>query len=557
MTCHVNECLQEAHKTCGTCSDEFCDEHIRRCEECKTWFCDTHFNKHECKEEKVNTKELAIKKSKADSNNNSSHSVALRKSGALDFNTINTSDTVLEIHHIDVEQGDSTFILIKSLKGEIYKSMLIDAGLKSEHVVNYFEQLIKEKNFRPIDILVITHPDKDHVGGAPDILENSKYTDSKAILYDNGMPFGRYDTEYDTYLNCAKDKKLVRMRPPLGLPVTGGIIFEEHGVILRCLACNGIMSNMHRPKESPYYFIERQESIMSDEYSPKGERQMIESNYPKNKNNLSIALHLQFRSFSYYTAGDLSGDWEEQVAYHINRLYGPVSAWKASHHGAQECTTEKVVGYLQGRVCVLSFGAMNSFGHPFQAPIDHLESSNDKKVPCDYYCTGKIIRRDPPSTQYGKLGPNGRDNQGTVIIRAYESQVKKSEIFHVEASKSDLNVPYELEPNRNVVNLKIAPSPHKGKSSNPKSPDEKSASAERKRQREKANLSKATNALKEKILSIIRKKEDDWPGLYATFKEKFDEKVAHIAKSKGNQLDYSQDPVGVLKRAANEVIGKR
>lgn len=560
MTCHKNECLQEAHTKCETCAAEFCDDHIEQCEKCESWFCDTHFSKHECKEEGESEKKLVgAKKSKTESNDNSSHGVTLRKSGASDFNTINTIDTVLEIHHIDVDQGDSTLILIKSLKGLIYKSILIDTGLESKYASKYFDDLEADKNFRPIDILIVTHPDKDHVGGAPDILKNPKYTNPKAILYDNGTPFGKYDTEYDNYLNCAKDKKLLRNRPPLGEPVKGGIIFEEYGVTLRCLACNGIMSNTYYgskmyEEDGPYYFVERQEPLSMGEFSADSEQQMNESNYPTNKNNLSIALHLQFGYFSYYTAGDLSGQWEEQVAYHINRYYGPVSAWKASHHGAQECTTEKVVAYLQGRVCVLSFGAMNSFGHPFQAPIDHLEYLNDAKVPCDYYCTGKIIHRDQPSRQYGKLGSHGKDDQGSVIIRAYESQVKKSERFHVEASKSNSNVSYELDPERNVVNLKIAPSLHKGKSSNPVSPSKKAESAERKAQREKDKVSKAYKALKDEILKKLKKEEADWPELYARYKERFDQKTASLAENNGNQPDYSHDPLGILKRTANYVI---
>lgn len=561
MTCNKNECLQEAGKKCKTCTADYCDDHIKYCEGCKSYYCDAHLDKHECKDnEEDDKKVVAAKKSKTESNN-TSHSVALRKSGGIDINTFNKIDTVLEIHHIDVGQGDSTLILIKSFKGEIYKSILIDAGISSKPIIEYFERLLKKGkeessvSFRPIDILIITHGDKDHVSGASDILKNDKYANREATLYDIGKPTGKYESPYEAYLNCAKEQGFVRKRPPVG-----GIILEEKGVVLRCLACNGVMSNIVNPKEEgPYYHLEIEQGLSKELYKRTDEMQLPLSYYPRNINNLSIALHLTFGKFSYFTAGDLSDKYEEHVAYIIANQYGPVSAWKAGHHGAGECTSEKVAGYLQGRICVFSFGTANSYGHPFQAPIDHLEALNLAKVPCDYFCTGEIIESSNPNFKYGELGGHGYDNQGTIIISAIESEVMLSEKFHVDAEKYTKT--YELKPNRAIPYLEIPASKNKHIPQKKHSEEENAEKADRKEQRIKEKQLKARELLIDEIINVIKKdqrKDMTWKEITDYMKTRSQETRFY------DELNYQTNALAELGmydkgrygRSAQEVIKK-
>ncbi len=61
---------------------------------------------------------------------------------------------------------DSDFIFIND--GNY--CMLIDTGLKEDIERNISK--LKENGVEKIDVLVLTHPDKDHIGGAIDILEN-------------------------------------------------------------------------------------------------------------------------------------------------------------------------------------------------------------------------------------------------------------------------------------------------------------------------------------------------------------------------------------------------
>ena len=69
----------------------------------------------------------------------------------------------LQIHFVDVGQGDCTFI--ETPRG---KTILIDGGEST--ILPY----ILDRGYTKIDIVMISHFDSDHVGGILEILEKLK-----------------------------------------------------------------------------------------------------------------------------------------------------------------------------------------------------------------------------------------------------------------------------------------------------------------------------------------------------------------------------------------------
>lgn len=67
----------------------------------------------------------------------------------------------LQVHFIDVGQGDSTLII--SPDGKV---MLLDGGEADSGALDY----LLANGIDHVDVLVATHPDKDHIGGLVDIL---------------------------------------------------------------------------------------------------------------------------------------------------------------------------------------------------------------------------------------------------------------------------------------------------------------------------------------------------------------------------------------------------
>lgn len=68
----------------------------------------------------------------------------------------------LEVHFLDVGHGDSTLIIC----GE--HAMMIDCGDDTQG--RMLQKYLADHDVAELDYLILTHPDKDHIGGAPAVL---------------------------------------------------------------------------------------------------------------------------------------------------------------------------------------------------------------------------------------------------------------------------------------------------------------------------------------------------------------------------------------------------
>src|SRR5690625_25316 len=103
----------------------------------------------------------------------------------------------MDVHLIDVGQGDSILIITPN-----DKVMLIDGGppKAGEKVVNY----LKKHQVDQIDLMIATHPHKDHIGGLPQVINEVKV---KQII-DNGKLHATFT--YAKYINEIRKQKIPR-----------------------------------------------------------------------------------------------------------------------------------------------------------------------------------------------------------------------------------------------------------------------------------------------------------------------------------------------------------
>jgi beta-lactamase superfamily II metal-dependent hydrolase len=119
----------------------------------------------------------------------------------------------LEIHFIDVGKGESTLVITPD-----GKTMLVDGGTvtSSQEIITF----LNNRNVKKIDVLVISHPHDDRIGGLSSIIDEFRI----GKVY---MPGIGNDTQgFDSLLTKMSDKSLIvetakgGVNVPLGVQAT-------------------------------------------------------------------------------------------------------------------------------------------------------------------------------------------------------------------------------------------------------------------------------------------------------------------------------------------------
>jgi len=216
----------------------------------------------------------------------------------------------LEITVLDVGQGDSIF-----LREPGGGSMLIDGGEEKagEKTVVPF---LQRKGINKLDIVVLTHPHDDHIGGMVPVLETFKVSD----ILDSGFPFmtGTYKDLLD----------IVRQKNIRYQTVKEGQRFRFGKARVTILG-------------PPEQFIE---GTLSD------------------PNNNSIVLKIDYGKRSFLLTGDAAFEEEEKIL--LSGADIKCDVLKIGHHGSATSTGDEFLDLAAPSAAVISVGERNKYGHP-------------------------------------------------------------------------------------------------------------------------------------------------------------------------------------------------
>jgi len=230
-------------------------------------------------------------------------------------------DGRLHVVFLDVGQGDA--ILIQSPSG---KQVLVDGG-PSEAVL--LSQLGRQMGFwdRTLDVMVLTHPDSDHITGLVGVLE--RYRVETVI-------FREMDVESEVY------EYWLQLLDAEGATVYQG----EAG--LRVTLDEGLeMVVLHPGAE-------------------------LVGGRAGSTNNNSVVTRLTYGEVSVLLPGDIEAEVEHQLVAEGAPLASTVL--KAAHHGSCSSTTQEFLEAVDPEVVVISVGADNDFGHPCAGVLERLEA---------------------------------------------------------------------------------------------------------------------------------------------------------------------------------------
>ena len=249
-------------------------------------------------------------------------SVLLAVAWAPGLRTLGASDA-LRIHVLDVGQGDA--VLLHEPGG---RWILVDTGPGPG------DRLLRELTrlgVRRLELLVLSHPDLDHIGGA------------EAVL--SGLPVG-----------AVLDGGTVR-----GTGAFAGVAgaAEARGV--------------------PWRIVRAGQRLRVGELSVRIHHPSGTEPADTPPNDLSVMFTVTWGDFDALFTGDASAEVERSILSDLS----PVELLKVGHHGSRTSTGSALLARTHPEWSVISVGRRNRFGHPAPEVLARLEGAG-----------GRILRTD-------------------------------------------------------------------------------------------------------------------------------------------------------------------
>ena len=223
---------------------------------------------------------------------------------------------------LDVGQGDCSVIEWDE------RVIVIDAGPSYTRVIQPY---LKYEGIGKADVLILSHPDQDHIEGMIQMLEDGLKADVLLIA------------DVDSQDNDAR-RRLISLTESSG------------GKVIRCL-------------KNDFFELETLFSTISFKVlSPEG------STGKANEDSLVVEISLGEDLRVLYT-GDIGQETDRTI--HISDKRSPVIL-KAAHHGSMYGTSRTFLQEINPALAVISAGRNNEYGHPHEQMLQRLY---DEQIP--------------------------------------------------------------------------------------------------------------------------------------------------------------------------------
>ena len=263
--------------------------------------------------------------------------------------TLNTSVEDLEVHFIDIGQGDSILIRCKD------QAMMIDFGDNNKGT--QVQKYLMDQGIKELKYALGTHPDADHIGGMD------------VILY-------KFDVDHVWMPQLESDT--VTYRDVVD-------VCQEEGYEI----------------EQPEW---QKEYTLSDATIEIEGPVFIADSYA-DKNEASIIVKVTYGENSFLFCGDAPVSEEAEMLENDVDLSADVL--KLGHHGSDTSTSEAFLQAVSPEYGVISCGEGNSYGHPHASTIEKLKNAGTQIYRTDLqgtvvaYSDGtNITWNQEPTTDY-------------------------------------------------------------------------------------------------------------------------------------------------------------
>ncbi len=259
-----------------------------------------------------------------------SHVAWSRVLAALAISVLAAVAAALELHFVDVGQGDAVVIVAPDGRAVVY-----DGGPAADTLYTYLRRVGIEQ----VVLVIASHAHADHIGGLPAVID--AYV--PAFVLDNGVP--HTTRAFERYLHAVE-----RSGAQLLTPERRTITLGE--VRLHVLPSPG------RPEWG--------------------------------HNDNSVGLVVEYGAFRATLTGDAEAQLFEWWLATVPEMLVDVQVHKASHHGSDEGDTRAALIGLRPELVVVSARAGNRYGHPHESALARYAEVGAALLRTDLHGTVRI-----------------------------------------------------------------------------------------------------------------------------------------------------------------------
>ncbi|MDO4936156.1 MAG: DNA internalization-related competence protein ComEC/Rec2 [Phascolarctobacterium sp.] len=219
------------------------------------------------------------------------------------------------IHFVDVGQGDATLFVSKN-----NKVIFVDTGGSYGYDVGsrVLVPVLYAMGLDKVDLLVLSHGDLDHAGGAAGLVRNVPV--EKIVL-----PLSAVTESVSNLLKVADKSEIIYAKDKME--------FMVDDVVVR----------------------------------------ILQTFSGKTGNENCLVCELQSGDKKILFTGDINGEQER-----ILNLQGSYTILKAPHHGSKYSNSEELYNRVKPKITVISVGRDNGYGHPHREALERMKNSGTK-----------------------------------------------------------------------------------------------------------------------------------------------------------------------------------
>lgn len=243
----------------------------------------------------------------------------------------------LQVSFLDIGQGDAMYI--RAPNGN---DMLIDGSRSNALLIKKLKNAMSAGD-TSIDVVLETHPDADHIGGLPYVIEHY----SVGEFVEPGVASG--SKLYATLLTDVANKKVPHVLARTGMKI---ILDEEKNIAFTVLS----PSNVYEGEDT---------------------------------NDASIVGILSYGNRKFMFTGDAGIPTEQEILAaqsDVNKTIATetntknnsifknisVDVLKLGHHGSRTSSSEAFLEAVHPNTAIISAGCDNSYGHPHKEIVDRI-----------------------------------------------------------------------------------------------------------------------------------------------------------------------------------------